>query len=77
MLMTKNFNRNFIKCVDFEDAYQASICGGYLSHQIAGPFPEASKFLQGKIKYEKYNDLGIEIDYVTTLPNPMPGEHFE
>ena len=71
------FNKKFIKFVPFDDAYQASVRGGYLFHQISGLHPEPSWFLVGKFDYEKYNDLGFALDYMPTLLNPKPGESFE
>ena len=73
----QNFNKNFIKFVSFEDAYQASVCGGYLFHQILGAHPEPSHFLVGKIDNDKYNDLGFALEYVPTLLNPKPGKKVE
>jgi len=73
----QNFNKKFIKFVSFEYTYQASVRGRYLFHQIPGPHLEPSRFLVGKIDYEKYNDLGFALDYVPTLPNPKPDESFE
>ena len=71
------FNKKFIKFVPFDDAYQASVRGGYLFHQISGPHPEPSRYLVGSIDSDKYNDLGFALDYVPRLLNPEPGEKFE
>ena len=71
------FNKKFIKFVSFEDAYQASVRGGYLFHQISGPHPEPSHYLVGSIDRDKYNDLGFALNYVPTVLNPEPGEKFE
>ena len=71
------FNKKFTKFVPFKDAYQASVRGGYLFHQISGPHPEPSHYLVGSIDSDKYNDLGFALDYVPRLLNPEPGEKFE